>query len=149
MSELTDYYKKYPWRKTLVVIKQRCSNPKNSSYKDYGGRGIQCLITSEELKELWLRDKAYAMSQPTIDRIDNDGNYASSNCRYIEKRLNTVERNQRVCSKPIKQYSLTGKLLKKWKSLTEAARSLGIDKAAISKCALGQVKTSCKCIWKY
>lgn len=39
MSRYTEYYKKYPWKKRLVVIKQRCTNPKNI------GIGLFVLIT--------------------------------------------------------------------------------------------------------
>lgn len=78
-KERKEYYKqikKYtPWKKILDGIKQRCNNPRVERYKNYGGRGIKCLITAEELKTLWFRDKAYEMKRPSIDRIDNDGNY--------------------------------------------------------------------------
>ena len=67
--------KERPWLYLLVDIKKRCNNPKNISYKTYGGRGIKCLITASELKELWFRDNAYYLEHPSIDRIDNDGNY--------------------------------------------------------------------------
>jgi hypothetical protein len=75
---------KFPWRYTLKLIKGRCNNTHNIRYKNYGGRGIKCLITEKELKELWFRDKAFEMIKPTIDRKDTDGNYCLENCRYIE-----------------------------------------------------------------
>lgn len=31
-----EYYKKYPWKRTLVIIKQRCENPNAISYPYYG-----------------------------------------------------------------------------------------------------------------
>ena len=68
----------------LKAIRHRCNNPNNSSYQWYGGRGIKCLLTTKELKELWIRDKAFEMEFPTIDRIDNDGNYTFDNCQFIE-----------------------------------------------------------------
>jgi hypothetical protein len=73
-----------PWKKTFNLIQQRCSNPKAENYYRYGGRGIQCQITSEELKEIWFRDNAYNLEYPSIDRKDNDGNYTFDNCQYIE-----------------------------------------------------------------
>jgi hypothetical protein len=85
------YKNLYPWKDTLLHIKQRCNNPKKDNYKWYGGRGIKCLITEEELKDLWFRDKAYEMERPSIDRIDNDGNYTYANCKYIEQNKNSAK----------------------------------------------------------
>jgi hypothetical protein len=63
-----------PYKYILKSIKFRCENPNCERYKNYGGRGIKCLITKEEIKELWYRDKAYEMKKPSIDRIENNGN---------------------------------------------------------------------------
>jgi hypothetical protein len=68
--------------------RQRCNNKKLPIYHRYGGRGIKCLISKEELKALWVRDKADLMKRPSIDRIDNDGNYEFNNCRFIELSIN-------------------------------------------------------------
>lgn len=108
-----DYYKKYiekerlrsieknkirkarePWKFIFIDIKRRCTNIKRKDYKYYGGKGIKCLITSQEIKELWFRDKAYLMKQPSIDRKDNNGHYEFNNCRFIEMSKNIGKRNQ-------------------------------------------------------
>lgn len=78
------YCRKYPLRNRYNTMKQRCNNPKSDNYKRYGGRGIKCLMTIEELEFLWFRDKAYNMKKPSIDRKDNDGHYELSNCRFME-----------------------------------------------------------------
>lgn len=83
-----------PWKITLKAMKQRCNNKNAENYPYYGGRGINCLITVDELKELWFRDKASLMKKPSIDRIDNDGHYAFDNCRYIEMSQNITKRNK-------------------------------------------------------
>lgn len=75
---------KFPWRYTLKLIKGRCNNPHNIRYKNYGGRGIKCLITEEELKFLWFRDRAYEMKEPSIERQNPNGNYELKNCEYLE-----------------------------------------------------------------
>lgn len=73
-----------PWIKTYRGIKSRTDYKSDTNYKRYGGKGIKCLITSEELKTIWFRDKAYLLKKPSIDRIDPDGNYEFNNYRYIE-----------------------------------------------------------------
>jgi len=83
-----DYYQSHPWQRTYDNIMTRCENINSKSYISYGGRGIKCQITANELKEIWLRDKAYEMIEPSIDRFDNNGNYAFDNCRYIELDIN-------------------------------------------------------------
>src|SRR3990167_3114800 len=83
--------KEVPWIHLLTDIKTRCNNPNNERFKNYGGRGIKCLITSTEIKSLWFRDKAYELKKPSIDRINNDGHYEVSNCQFIEQRENTLK----------------------------------------------------------
>ena len=52
-------------------------------------RKMRCLITAEELKILWFRDKAYLMKKPSIDRKNNEGDYTFKNCQYLEHKLNS------------------------------------------------------------
>jgi hypothetical protein len=96
-KESKQYQKSHPWIVTFGNIIQRCTNSNNPKYKFYKNRRGD--ITSEELKELWIRDNAYLMDEPEIDRIDNDGVYTKSNLQYIEKldhRIKTAqERRER------------------------------------------------------
>lgn len=75
----------------LYSIKYRCENPKCSGFKRYGGRGIKCLLTVDDLRFMWNRDNAKSMVKPSIDRIDNDGHYELSNCRFIEAQENLLK----------------------------------------------------------
>jgi len=121
------YNKAFPWKKIFTAIKQRCNNPKNPAYKDYGKRGIKCLITEQEIKELWFRDKAAEMKCATIDRINNDGNYTFDNCQFIEK----IENTKKAKIKSIIQYDLQGNFIKEWESTTTASRELNICRNSI------------------
>jgi hypothetical protein len=78
------YKESHPWAVRLSGIRQRCSNPRHTVYRYYGGRGIKCFLTIEEIRFLWHRDGADTMKRPSIDRIDSNGNYELSNCRFIE-----------------------------------------------------------------
>lgn len=89
-----DLKQNFPWKIVLHNIKYRCNNLNCKAYQWYGGRGIKCLITESELKQLWLRDKAYLLDIPSIDRINNDGNYEYSNCEFIELNENIIKSNK-------------------------------------------------------
>jgi hypothetical protein len=78
------FKKQFPWRICLKEVMKRCTNPKSIGYKYYGGRGILCLLTADELKFLWERDKAFEMKRPSIHRLNKDGNYCLENCVIIE-----------------------------------------------------------------
>ncbi|MCK9543586.1 MAG: hypothetical protein M0R03_16330 [Novosphingobium sp.] len=142
-GHMEEYRQKYPWRRTLDSIKQRCNNSNNKRYKYYGGRGIKCLITAKELKKLWNRDKAYLMDKPSIDREENDGHYEYSNCRFIEKGENSAKDKR----KSVLQYDLKGRFIKEWISQSEAHRYLKIDISSISQCCSGKRKTAGGFIW--
>ena len=140
-----EYRKKVPWKTTYDRVKQRCNNTKATGYKDYGGRGIKCLITEHEIKKLWFRDKAYLLKKPSIDREDNDGNYTYDNCRFIE----LGENSNRNKKKSILQYDKQGNFIREWKSAADAGKQLNKCKIAISMCANKKQKTSAGFIWRY
>ena len=84
--------KENPWLVSYYGAKGRCENRLDKRYKYYGGRGIKFLMTIEDFKTIWFRDKANLMKKPSIDRINNDGNYHLNNCRFIELRQNCAHR---------------------------------------------------------
>ena len=83
----------------LMQVKRRCNNPANSQYKYYGGRGIKvCDEWMNDPKAFceWAMANGYA-DNLTIDRIDVNGNYEPSNCRWLtnaEQQIN--RRNNRM-----------------------------------------------------
>jgi hypothetical protein len=141
-----NYIKRNPWMTSYTSAKQRCTNPKNEKYHRYGGRDIKFLLTIDEIKHLWFRDKAYNLKKASIDREDNDGDYILQNCHFIEHSINSQkDQDMRV----IKQFNLQGKFIREWESISEAGRQLFTSPANIVGVLKGYQKTAKGFKWEY
>ena len=68
-------------------MRRRCNNPNSDYYKNYGGRGIKVCTEWDNylvFKE-WAISNGYSDGL-SIDRINNDGNYEPSNCRWATRK---------------------------------------------------------------
>lgn len=141
-------------RKILNSMRSRCYNIKNNRYKNYGARGIKiCEEWSgkQGLKNFynWAIENGYKKDL-SIDRIDNNGDYEPSNCRWATSR---EQSNNRTTNRLI-TYN------KETHTLAEWSRILGIsynilqsrlnkDNWTIEESFFGKAKTYRRRVLKY
>lgn len=78
------YIKTHPWAKTMSGIRTRLKGTQRKYKKFYVDKGIKNFLTLDDLRMMYFLYGADKMRKPSIHRIDNNGNYSMSNCRYIE-----------------------------------------------------------------
>lgn len=74
-------------------MKTRCQNPAEPGYRNYGGRGIRVCDEWQEFEPFlkWAKANGYR-KHLSLDRINNNGNYEPTNCRWAtreQQSLNT------------------------------------------------------------
>lgn len=95
-SSQTHGMKKTKVYKVWDSMKQRCNNKNHKQYKNYGGKGIKFCKKWEKFENFYSD-----MGEPnglTLDRINNDGDYKPSNCRWVSSKVqnNNTSRNVRI-----------------------------------------------------
>lgn len=106
-------------------MKRRCNSPNDKRYETYGEKGIKvCKEWSDSYQSFkeWAYANGYDDSAEfqkcTLDRIDNDGDYEPSNCRWVDKitQANNTSKNHHVELNGIKM------------TIAEFARAMNISK---------------------
>lgn len=90
------------------TMKQRCYNPKNLNYKEYGARGIDIcddwhfnFMNFKKWSEANGYDAEARRGECTIDRIDNSKGYSPDNCRWVSMKIQASNKRRPNNWKPI------------------------------------------------
>ena len=73
-----------PVYRTWESMIHRCTNPNNRCFKYYGGRGIQVCERWRKFMDFYA-DMGNRPEGLTIDRVNNNGNYEKSNCKWATR----------------------------------------------------------------
>lgn len=86
-----------PTYRSWNAMKERCLNPRHTSYRRYGGRGIKVCAAWEASFEAFLRDVGERPAGRTLDRYPNpDGNYEPGNVRWATPLEQARNKSKRV-----------------------------------------------------
>lgn len=81
------------------AMKQRCFNDNHQKYADYGGRGISVCERWRDSFEAFYADMGDRPEGMSLDRVDPDGNYEPSNCRWATQKQQM--NNRRATVRPV------------------------------------------------
>jgi hypothetical protein len=105
-----------------TALRNRCYNPKNRAYKHYGKRGIIVCERWLESFDNFITDMGNKPSKDhSIDRINVNGNYEPSNCRWATSQ---EQQDNRTNTRKLTYNNET-------KTITEWAKCLNIDYALL------------------
>ena len=118
--------------KSWISMKTRCYNPNSKGYQNYGGRGITICDRWKDSFINFYEDMGERPEGTSLDRIDVNGNYEPSNCRWADSIIQNRNRNKlRSNTSGVTGVSFNN-IEKKWRariSTNEGRKELGFFKS--------------------
>ncbi len=131
--------------KAYTGMKQRCYNPNNKAYKNYGSRGITiCDEWRNNPQSFFTWAKAHGYKEGlTIERRDNNGNYEPTNCYYTTRVKNLNNRRNSLDTRFTKeqQESIAMEYTTTTISNKEIRRKYNISGTSLRKILNGKIKS--------
>lgn len=88
---------KIPEYAVWIALRQRCLNPKNAAYKNYGGRGVSVYHGWDKFENFLEDVGRRPTNKHTIDRYpNNDGNYEPGNVRWATRKQQVENRRNSI-----------------------------------------------------
>ena len=149
IEKATKSFKTHGMTKTLIYdvwrsMNQRCHNPSNKSYKNYGGRGITVCDRWRHSFENFYADMGPCPPGLTLERKNNDEGYSPENCCYATRKQQANNSRPVSCGKHGQRWfyghSLQGHMIIENKQ-KYVAEIFGLRPCCISACLNGKRKT--------
>jgi len=90
--------REHPLYNTWRMMLKRCDNPNYTHYQYYGGKGVGVCVRWYNFSN-FVKDVGERPLGHTLDRIDGDGDYKPSNCRWADKQLQAINTKVRSDNK--------------------------------------------------
>jgi hypothetical protein len=122
-----------------LSMKDRCLNPKNKNYFNYGGRGI--IISEKWINsfETFLKDMGNKPKKHSLERVNNNEGYNKDNCKWVTmlKQANNKRNNVKILNTDTNEV---------FTSIAEAARSINMEQSTLHNHLTGKIKNKTKFI---
>jgi hypothetical protein len=127
-------------------MKKRCHDEKSKDYVNYGDRGIS--VCAEWVNDFdafrdWSMSNGYKENL-SIDRINNNGNYEPSNCRWATIKEQALNKRTSIT---IEAYSPEGKVFKEIRDIKDFCQKHNLTVRKVYGCIYGEQKTHKK--WRF